>query len=606
MVEAEQILRKLIAAAPGTAGLHENLGRLLFAGQRWPEAVEQLQSAVKIDPALASAHQCLGLVLSRLKKFTEATTHFETALKLKPNDVVVLFNFALMYFAQRDIEQAQEKARLVLECDPKHVNQRAQAHFMLGVIAEEQSDLDDAITHYRRVLELKPDYTQAKNNLDIASRYRRKSEAELGILQKRAADNLQNPAIHFEWIYELWEQGKDQEAGDALATAQVRWPKNITADYFEALFKDSIGKHDESHKAFARARKIDPDDPLIAYAEESIKLTQRKKKPPKKAKRVALHLNQKYHTAILGPVFDELKKRHPVLMTAHVRNLIDFEPDVVVTAETHSAFLRYYLPDADYVGVRHGLISKKSTHNGARMSDYFCLTSEASRDWYTAQLATPRKDFWITGYVQMDPLFRKKVLPIPIEKPKDHKIVLYAPTWTEDLSSVTLLGDKLVELICGTSDDITLIIKLHPVTAVSEPRWIALYREIASKHAHVHFVEPLDADVMPYLKNADVLVSDVSSVTYLFLAMDRPIVLLTNPKAVNSPARDPDGIEWTHRDVGEHIADIQGLAFSVDRALNDPTWGAEPRAHCRDYLFGDLTDGKAAQRIAQNIMALEK
>ena len=130
-------------------------------------------------------------------------------------------------------------------------------------------------------------------------------------------------------------------------------------------------------------------------------------------------------------------------------------------------------------------------------------------------------------------------------------------------------------------------------------------REIAAKHAHVHLVEPFDADVMPYLKNADVLVSDVSSVTYQFLAMDRPIVLLTNPKAINSPSRDPEGIEWTHRDVGEHVADIAGLSFCVDRALNDQTWGAAARARCREYLFGDLTDGKAAEHIAQHIKALE-
>jgi CDP-glycerol glycerophosphotransferase (TagB/SpsB family) len=106
---------------------------------------------------------------------------------------------------------------------------------------------------------------------------------------------------------------------------------------------------------------------------------------------------------------------------------------------------------------------------------------------------------------------------------------------------------------------------------------------------------------MPWLKAADVLVSEPSSIICQYLAVDRPLVLISNPARFASPHYDQRGVEWRWRDVGEEIHHVDQLAAAVSWALDDPSLGARRRAHYRRELFGDLTDGRAAERLAQHI-----
>jgi CDP-glycerol glycerophosphotransferase (TagB/SpsB family) len=188
--------------------------------------------------------------------------------------------------------------------------------------------------------------------------------------------------------------------------------------------------------------------------------------------------------------------------------------------------------------------------------------------------------------------------------PADRKTVLYAPTWTVGLSSAPMLGERTVELIRGDRRDLTIVIKPHPVTADHHPDWLATWRALAAADAHVHLIDDPAADVMPYLKAADVLISDASSVIFEYLALDRPIILLTNPDRRSVAHFDPNGIEWRWRDVGAEVHDVGDLPAAVSAALDNPVLGVDRRAHYRQELFGDYTDGRAAERIAQKITEL--
>jgi CDP-glycerol glycerophosphotransferase (TagB/SpsB family) len=151
---------------------------------------------------------------------------------------------------------------------------------------------------------------------------------------------------------------------------------------------------------------------------------------------------------------------------------------------------------------------------------------------------------------------------------------------------------------------VRLVIKPHPVTAAHHPDWLANWRALAAADPHVHLIDDPAADVMPYLQAADVLVSDASSVIFLYLALDRPIVLVTNPDRRKVGHFDPNGIEWRWRDVGAEVHDVEALPAAVSAALDDPALGEERRAHYRRQLFGDYTDGCAAERIARKITEL--
>ena len=132
---------------------------------------------------------------------------------------------------------------------------------------------------------------------------------------------------------------------------------------------------------------------------------------------------------------------------------------------------------------------------------------------------------------------------------------------------------------------LNIIIKPHPVIGDWRPRWMAGWARLAAAHRGVHLVEDTHADVVPYLLASDVLLSDASSVVFEFLALDRPIVLVTNPRHRADPAWLDDDIVWRWRDLGHEIGDAGELPAAVAAALARPggAWRAPPEL-CADPL----------------------
>jgi CDP-glycerol glycerophosphotransferase (TagB/SpsB family) len=372
------------------------------------------------------------------------------------------------------------------------------------------------------------------------------------------------------------------------------------------LSQIALGRPDRALASLKQALAARPGDVFIAAEIANLEAARRHPDLPPGAKRVALHTNQRFHDAILRPLFEELAQRHRTIVTADARRLVEFDPDVVIVADAQSEPLRRMVPRAQFVFTRHGLISKNSPGRAAPMADYACITSEASKQWYIERGIAPRKGFWITGYVQADPLFRDAPLPLPFALPQGTKTVLYAPTFNDFLSSAPMLGPRTVALIRGARRDISIVIKPHPHICSQRAAWMDWWRKAAATEPGVFLVEDPAADLVPYLKAADLLVSDASSATMMYLALDRPIVLITNPDAGKDKERfDPNGPEWAWRDMGEEVFDISGLAAAVARGLDNPDERRERRLHYRRLLFGDLTDGHAVKRIAAQVTALE-
>lgn len=322
--------------------------------------------------------------------------------------------------------------------------------------------------------------------------------------------------------------------------------------------------------------------------------------------RVAFHASFRFHEAILGPIRDTLGGRAETLLTADRVAVVAFAPHVVaMAAGPHLEYFRYHLPGAFLVNVRHGMIGKaglrrRPARASARVFDAVCVGDELKKATYERAHARPL-EFWETGYPQLDPLFRRDrppALPLPGGRPT----VLYAPTWNLGLTSATMLGPRLVELVRAEASDVNVLIKPHPVIADWHPRWMSMWARLAAEHRGVHLVLDTHADVVPYLLASDALVSDASSVIFEFLALDRPVVLITNPRRAADPAWAPDDIVWRWRDLGDEIHDVRELPAAVAEALRHPDRHAERRRAYADVLFGRFTDGRSHQRIAERLL----
>ncbi len=322
--------------------------------------------------------------------------------------------------------------------------------------------------------------------------------------------------------------------------------------------------------------------------------------------RVGIFLRYPFHAQIFRSTTSALGAEHCCLATGDPAELMRFRPHVVLAAEDISYLhLRGHLPRSLFVHTRHGLASKGIPKKSFRAADYVCVTSEKVRGDFVARGIRPRRAYWVVGYIQMDNLFGAARPP---ELPERARVVLYAPTWHHGLSSLPLLGPRVVDLLQGASSDTFLVIKPHPLVQQGvDPAlapWMEQLRQACRGRHNVHLIDDRGADVMPWLKAANVLVTDASSVQLEYLALNRPMVLINHPDRLQSRHYDPSGYEWTWRDMGQQVDDVETLPQAVAAALADPSLGEKARAKYRAYLFGDTADGCAGERLAAQILSL--
>lgn len=384
------------------------------------------------------------------------------------------------------------------------------------------------------------------------------------------------------------------------------------------LARKSLGREDHARSAFMQAIDLDPRD---VYAKSALRNLDTEDKGRRNVanrgttsgrsgsqtggRRIALHLSTRGQYPILRPIFEALGDHHWPLMTCDGRELQEFGASVIVMAGSHAAALKQLVPDASVVNVGFGLASKNFLGRVGKIGDFLCAPGAAAAADIRERRGLPENRVWATGYPPMDALFAEISRSGADHANKKRPTIVYAPTDRHFLSSVQMLGSEVLELLTRGRTDIELVLRPHPRHCEHPPPWLAVWRELAAKHNHVTLVDDPAAAAASWLANADVLVSDASSIMLEFLALDRPMVLLSNPDRFNDPTHfDAAGLEWVWRDMGEEIYDVELLSEAVNRALSGADERADIRRGYRDYLYGDMTDGNAAKRIAAQIATI--
>ena len=499
-----------------------------------------------------------------------AAKHLQQALAANPDDAATNNNVGEVLAMTGRMDLAIDCFRNALRVTPEFI----EAHRNLGKALFLRGDQAEKIHSFRRAVHLAPD--------DAESRFL------LGAALRRGG------AIH--------------EAVQCLKIC-IGLEEQLPDPYYHlGLALKGLGRRSDAARAFADAVRLDPGNGFFLAAAASLEADaagQAKVGASRTAKRIGLYLNQKFHYPILRPLFDALAADHWPLFSADAKELAEFGPSVLIACDVAAREIKSCAPRRPIVYVREGLASKNRAFPLANAADYACVTSEAERDSLIRAGLSPDR-LWATGHLQTDALFKREARPVPIPLPPGRRTVPYAPTYEPMMSSAPMLGNRLAELIRGKRDDMTIVIRPHPLACEHQKAWMAAWRQLALSEPHIVLAGEAGANLVPYLQAADVLVSDCSSAAFMYLAVDRPIILITNPEHARDRTNyDPAGIEWRLRGIGEEILDVGLLAQAVDRAIADPGMGAEQRARYRSMVFGDLTDGRAAERIAEKVSALE-
>jgi serine/threonine-protein kinase len=158
--------RRALALDPKYAPAHNNLGVVLIDNGDLQGAIASIRQALAFDPNYAPAHTNLGYALNKIGDPAGAIAAFRWAIALDPNYAPAHNNLGVALSAKGDREAFMAAFRQAIALDPEY----AKAYTNLGNALRESGDLAEAIAAHRRAIGLNPKYAKAHTDLGKALR----------------------------------------------------------------------------------------------------------------------------------------------------------------------------------------------------------------------------------------------------------------------------------------------------------------------------------------------------------------------------------------------------------------------------------------------------
>ncbi len=542
--------------------------------------------------------------LLQLNPPSAAAKVFSSAPTTAKTEAQSLVDLGVRARSRGAIEAAGDYLIKALRADPDH----AEANFHYGELLALSQRYDHAADYLRRAVRAEDGFIDARRSLGKVLFLKGEDKDAVRVLEETVEMVPDDAETHYLLGAGYRRAGTANKAVTHLEQVLERNPRRVDALAHLALARKSLGRRDAALEAITKGLNIDPANVFAKATMASLQIEEKGRQNVGRletSKRIGFHLNQIYQYPLLKPLFDGFSVTHWPLITGDGRELMEFDPEVVVICDSQTASLRRLVPNATIINIGAGLASKNFHSRVTDPGDYLCVSSPFTRDDVIERMGLTAERIWVIGYPPMDPLFRDDALAMPFDTPLDKKTVLYAPTHNPGLTSAPMLADNPVEMLLGNLKDVNLIIKPHPRLCEQRPGLIEAWKTLIADCDNVWLVTDASLDVAPFLKAADVLVSDASSVIFEYLALDRPMVLIDPAVTRRDKAHfDPEGLEWRWRDMGIRVKDTTFLADAVTSALNDPDAKADLRAKYAKKLFGTMSNGKALGRLLAKVKEL--
>jgi tetratricopeptide (TPR) repeat protein len=215
-----------------------------------------LAAAVIRKPVVAVALLlALGaLTWKQCGMYANDETLWQTTFRLNPNCWLAQGNLGHNYAQQGQLDQAIAHCQKALQIKPDY----AEAQNDLGNILRQKGKVDEAITHYQIALQIKPDYVDARNNLGTA--LQQKGRMDEAIIQFQLALQI-GPGFayaHFNLGTALYQEGRVDEAITEFQKALQILPDNASFHFNFAMALLRKGRVGEAIAQLELALQIEP------------------------------------------------------------------------------------------------------------------------------------------------------------------------------------------------------------------------------------------------------------------------------------------------------------------------------------------------------------
>jgi arylsulfatase A-like enzyme len=160
--EAIEVLDGAARAGHGDRPLMRLLGSMLRDAGDVKRSAAVLEPLVKGDQTDLQSADALAQTYSRMGRGRDAETLFKRVLATSPNAATTWNNLGAAYLSEGRVDDAADAFSRAVGIDPL----LAAAHNGLGVVYARRGDVNRAVAEWRRALELRPDYGDARANLE--------------------------------------------------------------------------------------------------------------------------------------------------------------------------------------------------------------------------------------------------------------------------------------------------------------------------------------------------------------------------------------------------------------------------------------------------------
>ncbi len=190
--DAEQEYKQALALDPASDALTA-LANLYMQGRRFPEAEECLRKLVAAHPEQGAAHVQLGRVLAAEGKSDEGIAELQAGAKLAAGDVSVQRDLADLYVITGKNDLAESAYHALVAARP----QDPELHRSLGQALLRQKKFVDAQQEFIAAIKLKPDLCEAYGDLAFAANENKDYPLTIKALDVRAKCLPEIPITYF-------------------------------------------------------------------------------------------------------------------------------------------------------------------------------------------------------------------------------------------------------------------------------------------------------------------------------------------------------------------------------------------------------------------------
>jgi tetratricopeptide (TPR) repeat protein len=204
----------------------------------------------------AVIHSLKGDIYMSQKNFPAAEESFNVALAQDSNYLKPYFELARIYLTQNQQEKAIAQYKALLEKNP----QQPGAQMLLGTLYEAQGKPDLAEAHYRKALEITPDFAPAANNLAyvLVTRNKNIDEAlKFAQVAKRKLPNDPSVADTLGWVY--YHKGLYDNAVRELRDSAAQIPNNPEVHYHLGMAYFKKEEKELARASLETALSLKPD-----------------------------------------------------------------------------------------------------------------------------------------------------------------------------------------------------------------------------------------------------------------------------------------------------------------------------------------------------------